>query len=122
MLALIVKKPWLTAAETNDVFAGKVSLTDTLSALFGPLLVTVTMYVTVLPARTGSGLSVIRIERSAAGTTTVDSESVLLARSVSGAFSVAVTVARSLTTPIAATVGRTLIVTVADCPAGIVPS
>src|SRR5437763_1974077 len=59
VLPAVVTVPWLGVAETNVTPAGNVSVRVTPVAALGPLLATVTMYVRVCPARTGSGESVL---------------------------------------------------------------
>src|SRR3972149_4552870 len=58
--------------------AGNVSETITLEAELGPAFDTVTVYVSIPPAVTGSGKAVFVIERFAPGATVVDIVSVLL--------------------------------------------
>src|SRR5439155_1627686 len=58
--------------------AGSVSVTVTLLAVEGPALLTLSVYVSVPPARTGSGESLLVIERSAEAVTVVGSVAVLL--------------------------------------------
>src|SRR5688572_23177914 len=58
--------PPLPLTDTTLSVAGSRSLTTTLFAADGPLLVTVIVNVRFVPATTGSGLSVFVIERSAA--------------------------------------------------------
>src|SRR5262245_49344120 len=61
--------------------AGNVSVTLTFVATEGPRLATVSVYVTLLPATTGSGSSVIRMETPASvvsGTRVVDTDWLLL--------------------------------------------
>ena len=60
-----VAVPWLAVAETKVTLLGSVSVTVTPVASDGPLLVTVSVYVIVCPATTGSGESVFAIDRSA---------------------------------------------------------
>jgi hypothetical protein len=57
--------PAAAATETNVVPAGVVSETVTFDAASGPAFVTVIEYVMFEPARTGSGASILEIERSA---------------------------------------------------------
>lgn len=52
-------------AETKAAPAGNVSVITTVVASAGPLLVTVSAYVSALPATTGSGASIIASARSA---------------------------------------------------------
>ena len=53
------------ASDTNVVFAGRVSVKTTVVAAAGPLLVTVWVYVMLLPAVTGFGLAELVTLRSA---------------------------------------------------------
>src|SRR5439155_918343 len=84
--------PWLGVAETKVTPAGKVSVSVTPVAVLGPPLATVTTYVMVCPARTGSGESVLVTARSTAALTVVLCMVVLLAGLVSASFAVAVAV------------------------------
>jgi hypothetical protein len=68
-------------ADTNEVPDGSASVICTPAALEGPPFETVTVYVKLLPAETGSGESVFVTERSAAGTTVVPAVAVLLVAS-----------------------------------------
>jgi hypothetical protein len=98
-------------ADTNVTPAGKISVTMTPVALLGPLLVTVIVYVNVLPTTTGSGASVLEIDRSAAALTVVVVVELLLL--MFGSVTLLVTLAVLLSVPTAAAVGVTTIVTVA---------
>jgi hypothetical protein len=64
--------------EANVVFAGVVSVSATAVAVLGPALATTCVYVMLLPACTGTGLSVLVIERSAELATATLVETVLL--------------------------------------------
>src|SRR5438132_1137145 len=64
--------------ETNVVFAGTGSVSTTLCASLGPLLVTVIVYVILFPAVTGSGVSTFVTETSAEVATVVVAVAVLL--------------------------------------------
>ncbi len=75
--------PWLGTAETNVTEPGSVSVTTTPVASDGPRFVTVTAYVTLLPATTGSTRSVFVIVRSAADVTASVSVAALSVGSVS---------------------------------------
>lgn len=66
-------------APINEVPAGNVSVTTTLVAELGPALDTVTVYVSIPFAITGSGKADFVIERSATELTVVDIVIVLLA-------------------------------------------
>jgi hypothetical protein len=65
------------SAETNEVPPGNGSVSTVLVAVEGPLFVTTMVYVTWLPAVTGSGLSPLVTERSALGCTVVPALSLL---------------------------------------------
>src|SRR5262249_23870399 len=54
-------------AATAAMLAGTTSATCTEVAANGPLLMSVTVYVTPVPATTGSGLAIFSIDRSACG-------------------------------------------------------
>ncbi len=56
------------------------SLSDTLGALAGPALWTVSVYVSCCPDRTGSGESDLVSDRSATGSTVVEALDALLTR------------------------------------------
>src|SRR5439155_453008 len=62
----------------NVVPGGSGSVTVTLAAVEGPLLLTTSVYVRFSPGRAGSGASVLVIERSAEAMTVVDAVAVLL--------------------------------------------
>ena len=64
--------------ETNVVFAGTGSVSTTLCASLGPLLITVIVYVILFPAVTGSGVSTFVTETSAEVATVVVAVAVLL--------------------------------------------
>src|SRR5688572_11402724 len=66
-----VQVPWLGVADVNVTPAGRLSVTTTPAAVDGPALVTVTVYVSVPFASTGSGESVFVTERSACGVTMI---------------------------------------------------
>jgi hypothetical protein len=70
--------PLITIALTNVVLAGAASVKVTLTALLGPLLVSVIVYVRFDPAITGSGESVLVMARSASGVSVSVSVAVLL--------------------------------------------
>src|SRR2546421_4549809 len=83
-LAVTVPPDWLTVpcvdvADTKLTPAGKGSVTTVFSAAFGPELSTVSVYVSWVPAKTGSGLSVLVIDTSAWLMTVVLAVPVLLA-------------------------------------------
>src|SRR3954453_21620581 len=59
--------PWLRVAETNVTSTGSVSVMVTDFAVDGPALPTVRVYVSMAPALTGSGVSVIASPTSARG-------------------------------------------------------
>lgn len=104
-------------AETYEVPAGTVSLTVTAAALEGPAFATVIVYVTLLPAMTGSGESAFVIERSADGLTVVPWVDELFV--LSGSVTPDETETVFEIDP--AEPGVTTIVTDADAPAVIVP-
>ncbi len=58
-------------AVINDVLLGKVSVTTTFAAADGPMFVTVSVYVNVLPAFTGFGETVLLMARSVPAFTVV---------------------------------------------------
>ena len=60
--------PWEGVAEISVTPAGRVSVTTTLVAWFGPLLVTTSVYSSSPPAGAGSGLSALVSARSASAT------------------------------------------------------
>ena len=62
---LIWYVPWLVSASTSDTPAGSRSVTWTLVASFGPLLLSVTVYVTVSPTFGVGLLTVLASARSA---------------------------------------------------------
>src|SRR5207237_434325 len=96
-------------AETKVVPAGSVSVTVTVAAALGPAFETSTVYVSVAPAVTGSGASVIAIDRSALAVTVVDWLAELLP--AAGSAVVAVTVALAVIDPPA--VGAVQVVAIA---------
>ncbi len=98
------------ANDTNVVPAGSVSDTLTAAALLGPALVTVMVYVRLLPATTGSGVSTLVTDKSADAATAVVAVALLLALLLSPVFDV--TVAVLLRTVPAATDGATAVVSV----------
>jgi hypothetical protein len=105
-------------ADTNTTPAGNVSVKLTPVALLGPALLTLTVYVRVLAATTGSGLSALVTDRSAEAVTVVLALALLFA--LLGSASVAVTLALLVITP--PDVGAvTIIVTVALDPLAIEP-
>src|SRR5262249_31260322 len=71
--------PVVTEADTNVVLAGVASVTVTVCASDGPLLVKLIVYVTLLPAKTGSGESLLLTGSSADACTVVAAVPVLLA-------------------------------------------
>jgi hypothetical protein len=108
----------VAVADTKLTPGGNVSANVTPVAPLGPALLTVTVYVRVLPATTGSGLSVLVTETSAEAVTTVVALAVLFA--VLGSDSAAVTLAVLVIVPLE--VGAlTTIVTVANPPLAMVP-
>lgn len=68
--------PAVCVFDTKVVFAGTASISETLSAPAVPLFITVTVYVMLLPAVTGSGLSLFVTARSGPATV-VDAEELL---------------------------------------------
>ncbi len=104
----------------NVTPAGSVSVTRTSRASLGPALVTVTVYVSVSPATTGSGASALAIPRSARPITVVSIVTVSLF--VFGSPVLDVTVAVLRIRPSVAESTPTLIWYDLDVPAGIVPS
>src|SRR5688572_10414156 len=66
-----VQLPCDDTAETNVTPAGNVSINEMFSALAGPLFVTVTENVRLLPAATGFGMLACATETSANGVTVV---------------------------------------------------
>jgi hypothetical protein len=105
-------------AETKTDPGGRVSVTLTLVAVEGPAFWRPTEYVSSAPAGTGSGESVVVIERSAAGFTVVAALALLLP--VLGSLTFEATVAVFVIEPVAC--GRTTICTVAFAPFATVPS
>ena len=81
---LVQVQPAGVTSEAKVVPAGRVSVIAAEAATVGPALDTVMLYVTVLPAPTGSGLSVIVTDRSALAVTVVVAVALLLPRFVSG--------------------------------------
>ena len=71
------------AIETKVVFAGMVPTSVALSAALGPLLVTVCVYVMLLPAATGLGAPTLVTLRSALDTTVATSVAVSFDRLIS---------------------------------------
>jgi hypothetical protein len=67
----LVHVPCVDVAETNVTVAGSVSVTVTTAAALGPAVATVRMSVRFCPANTGSGASLLMIERLAEGLTVV---------------------------------------------------
>jgi hypothetical protein len=116
--ALWLQVPWVAVADTKPTPAGNVSVKVTPVAPLGPALLTLTVYVSVLAATTGSGESVLVTERSAEAVTVV--LAVVLLLPAFGSFSVAVTLALLVSVP--PEVGTvTVMVTVALDPLAIVP-
>jgi len=97
--------------------AGSVSVTVTVPAALGPLLLTVRVYVSGLPASAGLGEPVFVIDRSADVPTVVEVEAVLLPPLGSDV----VDDNEAVFETVPAVVGATAIVTVADPPLAIVP-
>jgi hypothetical protein len=114
--------PCVAIAETNDVPAGSGSLTVTLDASDGPLLVTPIVYVRFVPAVTGSGESDLATARSAEAATVVVDVAELFA--AVGSAVVELTEAVLLMTVPSATEGPTCTtrVIVGDAPFAIDPS
>jgi hypothetical protein len=110
--------PWLGVADTNITPAGKGSVTVTPVAVLGPALPTINVYVKFCPTNTGSGDSVLVIERFAEVLPTVV-VAVLLLLPVFGSDTQAVTLAVLLIVPVELVV--TTMVTVAVAPLAIVP-
>ena len=105
-------------ADTKPTPAGNVSVKVTPVAVLGPALLTLTVYVRLPPATTGSGLSALVIDRSAEAVTVVLAVALLFA--LLGSASLAVTLALLVIVP--PDVGAvTVIVTVADPALAIVP-
>jgi hypothetical protein len=77
--------------ETAVVFAGKVSVNETLAALLGPPLVTTCVYVMLFPACTGTGAGVFVTDKAAEVPTNVVTVALLLP--LSGSLVVELTVA-----------------------------
>jgi len=116
--ALWVQVPWVGVADTKPTPAGKVSVRVTPVAALGPALLTLTVYVRLPPATTGSGLSVLVTDRSAEAVTVVLAVALLFA--LLGSASLAVTLAVLVIVP--PDVGAvTTIVTVALPALAIVP-
>jgi hypothetical protein len=105
--------------DTQVAPAGRVSVIDTPVAELGPLFVTVIVYVRFCPTITGSGESVLVIDRLAAGFTVVVVVQLLLP--VFGSVTPLVTLAVLLSVPTAAAPGVTTMVTVALAPLAKVP-
>src|SRR5437867_4243201 len=79
----VVAQPAGAVKETKVVFAGIASVSERPEESLGPLLVSVIVYVMLLPARTGSGVSIFLIARSATGVTVVVTDELLFAVLVS---------------------------------------
>jgi hypothetical protein len=105
--------------DTQVAPPGKVSVMVTPVAALGPLLVTTIVYVRFCPTKTGSGLSVLVIERLAAAFTVVVVVQLLLP--VFGSVTPLLTLAVLLSVPTAAAPGVTTMVTVALAPLANVP-
>jgi hypothetical protein len=103
---------------TNVTPAGNTSVTVTPVAVLGPLFVTVIVYINRPPTTTGSGESVLVIDRSACGLMVLDTEPLLLLES--GSETPLPTVAVLVMVPDAVAV--TTIVTVALAPFPMMPS
>lgn len=117
--ALFDTVPCEAEAELKLIELGKTSVTTTFVALDGPLLVTVTVYVSVLPAITGSALSVLAIVRSTLPLAVELVVAVLLAELISVCAPVTVAVLEIVPRAVGATM--TTSVTVALAPLAKVP-
>src|SRR5437773_39170 len=93
-------QPLGTVIDTNVVCAGSGSLTVTLAAVDGPPFETVSVYVRLVPASTGSGLSVLVIPRSAFLSTGVCVVLELLPGTLSGVALVAIAAVLSTVVPL----------------------
>jgi hypothetical protein len=109
--ALWLQVPWVGVADTNTTPLGRVSVKLTPVAVLGPALLTLTVYVRLPAAATGSGESALVTDRSAEAVTVVLAVALLFA--LLGSAWVAVTLAVLVIVP--PDVGAvTTIVTVAD--------